>query len=185
MTQDLGVPLYEGFEEIYYDKTPEEIVYPGSIVVRWREFELSLREYISSSIKLVKLDLYERVCFVSYGCIAYPRNLVELNFRVFGVTKSGAIPCDEPFERISKGYTEISNSSSWGEWEAFVANLNSIVRLTTEQESNWEDKLEEQYNICTLRVLREVLGLRKQAAYSGFYGETAAEWANRSSHLHV
>ncbi|OZG72410.1 hypothetical protein BTA51_14865 [Hahella sp. CCB-MM4] len=183
MTQDLEAPLFEGFKSIYFESTPEETVYPGIVSIKWKQFESELKEFILDKIASADLSRFKRFCFVSYGCIAYPKESVEVEFRLFGLTESGVIPCDEPYENTPTGYLQLATSSDWNRWGSFVHMLNSADRTPDDRDSIWQEQMEEQYNICALKALRSIAEEREVLFYSGFWGETGEEWINRANDL--
>lgn len=183
MTQDIGVPLFEGFKEIYRGKTPNKVFYPGNVCIEWTKFECEFEYFLKKNDVDDKAKEFSSICLVSYGDIAYPKDRVSLEFQLFGITQNGYIPCDRDIDSIPNGYISLCKSSDWIDWNEFVTKLDSTDKSAVSGNEIWQEQLEEQYFVSTLRALRRVLTGNFKTIYSGYFGETAEEWINRTTNL--
>lgn len=182
MTQDLGVPLYEGFHDIYYQQTPDYTEYPGGCRVYWKSFEDQLTNYIEQCVTLEQLMEGHSIYFRSEGDIGYRQDVENLAFRVL-VSNPGMMPLAPCLEE-KPDVELVCDSCGWSKWSDFVRSVNYAIETQPVKDEVWHEQLEEQYLVCALRALRRVTAnSARLACYAGFLGDTAEEWINRTSDL--
>ncbi|MFC1751196.1 hypothetical protein ACFL2V_20625 [Pseudomonadota bacterium] len=183
MAQDFDVSIFSEFREIYSNKTPNEVLYPGGVCIEWARFQCEFEEFLRKQDLIDRVRGFSSICLVSYGDISYPKNRMALEFHLFGINKNGRIPCDRDKDSIPIGYVSLCRSDDWETWKDFVLKLDSLDRIAIVENEIWQEQLEEQYFVSTLRALRKVTSLDKEFVYSGYFGETAEEWMNRTNNL--